>query len=47
MNKSTFFIIGQHAVIEALKNPNDDDDTDPNSPTPVSGYGQEEKRKVS
>ena len=21
MNKSTFFIIGQHAVIEALKNP--------------------------
>ena len=22
MNKSTFFIIGQHAVIEALRNPN-------------------------
>ncbi len=22
MNKSSFFIIGQHAVIEALKNPN-------------------------
>ena len=21
MNKSTFFIVGQHAVIEALKNP--------------------------
>jgi len=22
MNKSSFFIVGQHAVIEALKNPN-------------------------
>jgi len=22
MNKSTFFIVGKHAVIEALKNPN-------------------------
>ena len=33
--------------IDSIKNPNDDDDPDPNTPSPISGYGQVEKRKVS
>ncbi len=32
--------------IEAMKNPNDDD-PDPDAPSPIAGYGQVEKRKVS
>ena len=32
--------------LEAIKN-QDDDDSDPDSPTPMSAYGQADKRKVS
>jgi len=32
--------------LEAIKN-QDDDDPDPDSPTPMSAYGQADKRKVS
>ncbi len=33
--------------IDSIKNPNDDDDPDPDTPSPISSYGQVEKRKVS
>ena len=35
--------------LDSMKNPEDedDDDPDPNSPTPMSSYGQVDKRKVS
>ena len=33
--------------IESIKNPDDDNDPDPDSPTPMSAYGQVEKRKIS
>tara|TARA_Y100000590_G_scaffold191264_1_gene217643 strand:+ start:3187 stop:4248 length:1062 start_codon:yes stop_codon:yes gene_type:complete len=33
--------------LDAIKNPNDDEDPDPDSPTPMSEYGETEKRKVS
>ena len=33
--------------LDAIKNPNDDEDPNPDSPTPMSTYGQTEKRKVS
>ena len=32
--------------LESIKN-QDDDDPDPDSPTPMSAYGQVDKRKVS
>ena len=33
--------------LDAIKNPEDDDNPDPDSPTPMSVYGQVDKRKVS
>ncbi len=33
--------------IDSIKNPNDDNDPDPDTPSPISSYGQVEKRKVS
>ena len=33
--------------IDSIKNPNDDDDPDPDTSSPISSYGQVEKRKVS
>ena len=33
--------------IDSIKNPNEDDNPDPSSPSPISGYGRDEKRKVS
>ena len=33
--------------LESIKNPGDDNNPDPDSPAPMSAYGQVEKRKVS
>ena len=33
--------------LDAIKNQDNDDDPDPDSPTPMSAYGQVDKRKVS
>ena len=38
---------GDGFMLEAIKNQDDDDDPDPDSPTPMSAYGQADKRKVS
>ena len=34
-------------TMRPIKNQDDDDDPDPDSPTPMSAYGQADKRKVS